>query len=75
MYSIDLGTGQTNLHIAKLGEFLRTTIQDACERLHVGVCPFMRSHVTLLDESLVTLTALEWLFAGVSSCMSLEKVD
>ena len=75
MHSINLSTGQSNLHVAKLGELLRTTIQDTCERLHVGVCPFMRSHVTLLDESFVTLTALERLLAGVSSCVSLEGVD
>jgi len=61
-----------SLHVAKLGELLRATVQNTCERLSIGVCPLMRSHITLLDECLVTLAALERLFSGVSSYVSLQ---
>lgn len=75
MRRIDLRSRQTNLPVAKLGELLHTTIQDTCERLRVGVCLFMRSRVAVLDEGLVTLTALKRLFAGMSSCTRLGRVD
>jgi hypothetical protein len=68
-----LGTRGTDLHVAKLGELLRATVQNTCERLSIGVCPLMRSHITLLDECLVTLAALERLFSGVSSYVSLDQ--